>query len=345
MKLKTAIGLILSTAIAVLSISSCAPLNNERSSKNDLSGSYVFVAKDIQNQYMLKVYEGFFKACSENDMKAAYLGPNTPSVQQQIDIIDNLVKKKVAGIAIAANDADALEEPLKKAMSEGIKVISLDSSVNKNSRQMHIEQADPEQIGRTLMQTANELVNGKGGIAILSTTRLASNQNIWIRWMNKEISDHPGKYANTPIVKTVYGDDDPDKSETEVRALLNDSSIDVIIAPTTVGSEVAARVIRETKSSVKLTGLGLPSKMATYILDDTCKKIYLWDPRKIGYLAGYSLKALSDGSVTGAVGDTFAAGELGEKTVTADKEGGTEVILGAPITFDLSNIDEWQDKF
>lgn len=345
MKLKSVIGLILSTAITVSAISSCAPSKNESNSRDDLSGAYVFVAKDIQNQYMLKVYEGFFKACSENDMHAVYLGPNSPSVQQQIDIIDSLIKKKVAGIAIAANDADALEDVLKTAMDEGIKVISLDSSVNKNSRQTHIEQADPEQIGRTLMQTANELVNGKGGIAVLSTTRLASNQNTWIRWMDKEISDHPEKYAYTPIVKTVYGDDDPDKSETEVRALLNDSSVDVIIAPTTVGSEVAARVIRETKSRVKLTGLGLPSTMATYILDDTCKKVYLWDPRKIGYLAGYTLKALSDGSITGAAGDAFTAGELGEKTITVDKEGGTEVILGAPLTFDLSNIEEWQDKF
>lgn len=344
MKLKKFICSVLA-ASNVFSLASCAPSDNDNSAENDLSGAYVFVAKDIQNPYMLKVYEGFFKACSENDMKAAYLGPNSPSVQQQADIINSLIDKKAAGIAVAANDANALEEPLKRAMDEGIKVISLDSSVNKNSRQTHIEPADPAQIGQTLVQTANELVNGSGNIAVLSSTRLATNQNLWIRYMEKEISDHPEKYAKTPIVKTVYGDDDPQKSETEVRALLNDSSIDVIITPTTVGSEAAAKVMRETKSRVKLTGLGLPSKMATYILDDTCKKMYLWDPRNVGYLAGYTLKALADGSVTGTVGDTFTAGELGEKTVTADKEGGTEVILGAPITFDLSNIDEWQDKF
>ena len=112
------------------------------------------------------------------------------------------------------------------------------------------------------IQAAYEMVDGNGGIAVLSATAQATNQNLWIEWMKKELEENPEKYANTPLVKVAYGDDDPTKSTSETQALLTDSSIKVIIAPTTVGMLAAGKVLQDKQSDVKLTGLGLPSEMA-----------------------------------------------------------------------------------
>ena len=103
-------------------------------------------------------------------------------------------------------------------MDAGIKVISLDSAVNKDSRQTHIQQADPEKIGRGLIQAAYEMVDGNGGIAVLSATAQATNQNLWIEWMKKELEENPEKYANTPLKKVAYGDDDLTKSTSKHKA-------------------------------------------------------------------------------------------------------------------------------
>ncbi len=47
--------------------------------------------------------------------------------------------------------------------------------------------------------------------------------------------------------------------------------------------------------------------------------------------------ALASGTITGAEGETFKAGDLGERTVAAKGE----VLLGPPTVFDKDNIDDF----
>lgn len=51
------------------------------------------------------------------------------------------------------------------------------------------------------------------------------------------------------------------------------------------------------------------------------------------------------GKITGKVGDTFAAGRLGNYTVTKAADGGTEILLGPPFKFDKANIEEWKTVY
>ena len=166
-----------------------------------------------------------------------------------------------------------------------------------------------------------------------------------MRNRKKNRKKNPEKYANTPLVKVAYGDDDPTKSTSETQALLTDSSIKVIIAPTTVGMLAAGKVLQDKQSDVKLTGLGLPSEMAPFIEDGTCPWMYLWNPVDIGYLSGYTMDALVKGTITGDVGGSFNAGDLGEKKITEAADGGTEVMLGDPFKFDTENIAEWKEVY
>ena len=349
MKARKLLALGLTAIIGATMMAGCGggggSTTSQSSDGSSASGTYAFVAKDVQNPYMQKVYDGFEKACKEIGAEPLYKGPEAATPEKQIEIINQLVAQNVAGIAIAANDADALQPALTEAMDAGIKVISLDSAVNKDSRQTHIQQADPEKIGRGLIQAAYEMVDGNGGIAVLSATAQATNQNLWIEWMKKELEENPEKYANTPLVKVAYGDDDPTKSTSETQALLTDSSIKVIIAPTTVGMLAAGKVLQDKQSDVKLTGLGLPSEMAPFIEDGTCPWMYLWNPVDIGYLSGYTMGALVKGTITGDVGGSFNAGDLGEKKITEAADGGTEVMLGDPFKFDTENIAEWKEVY
>ena len=349
MKARKLLALGLTAIIGATMMAGCGggggSTTSQSSDGSSASGTYAFVAKDVQNPYMQKVYDGFEKACKEIGAEPLYKGPEAATPEKQIEIINQLVAQNVAGIAIAAIDADALQPALTEAMDVGIKVISLDSAVNKDSRQTHIQQADPEKIGRGQIQAAYEMVDGNGGIAVLSATAQATNQNLWIEWMKKELEENPEKYANTPLIKVAYGDDDPTKSTSETQALLTDSSIKVIIAPTTVGMLAAGKVLQDKQSDVKLTGLGLPSEMAPFIEDGTCPWMYLWNPVDIGYLSGYTMDALVKGTITGDVGGSFNAGDLGEKKITEAADGGTEVMLGDPFKFDTENIAEWKEVY
>ena len=305
---------------------------------------YAFIFKNTGNPYGEKMNEGFEKAVAEIGGEAILRAPDQPTAEGQIQIIEQLITQNVAAIAVAANDNDALQPVLKKAMDKGIKVLSVDSGVNANSRLLHVNQANPERIGRIQIEAVSEMIGGEGEIAILSATSQATNQNLWIEWMKKELEDP--KYAKISLVKVAYGDDLRDKSVSETEALLKSfPNLKAIIAPTTVGIAAAGKVLTDKglNGEIALTGLGLPSEMASYIESGVSPWMYLWNPIDVGYAAGYAASELVAGK-TGALGEKIGLGDLGEIEVVEDGDG-TQIMLGDPFKFDANNIAEWKDVY
>lgn len=319
--------------------------NNDGGQQEEGAEKYAFIFKNTGNPYGEKMMDGFTEAIEEVGGEVILRAPDQPTAEGQIQIIEQLITQKVAAIAIAGNDQDALQPALKKAMDQGIKVLSVDSSVNTNSRLIHVNQADPERIGRVQIEAVAEMIGGEGQIAVLSATSQATNQNLWIEWMKKELEDP--KYAKMELVKVAYGDDLRDKSVSETEALLRTyPDLKAIIAPTTVGIAAASKVISDKglTGEVLVTGLGLPSEMASYISSGVSPWMYLWNPIDVGYAAGYTAIALVDGTITGAVGETFEMGRLGSKEIVEDGDG-SQVMLGDPFKFDAENIDEWKEVY
>ena len=309
---------------------------------------HAFVFKNTGNPYGDKQMEGFAEAIEEAGFEAITRAPDQPTAEAQIQIIEQLIAQGVASITVTGNDFDALQPVLTRAMDQGIAVLSADSAVNPASRMTHINQADSEMIGRTLVQAAHDMAEGDGDIAILSATSQASNQNLWIEWMQTELDENPSMYNDLELVRIAYGDDLRDKSVSEMEGLLQSfPDLEVVIAPTTVGIAAGARVVtdRGLIGDVFVTGLGLPSEMAEYIENGATPYMFLWNPIDVGYLAGYAAMAAADGDISGEAGETFSAGRLGEFEIVEAGDGGTEVLLGAPFRFDPDNIAEWRDVY
>ena len=309
---------------------------------------HAFIFKNTGNPYGDKQMQGFIEGIEEQGFEAITRAPDQPTAEAQIQIIEQLITQQVSSITITGNDFDALEPVLTKARDAGISVLSADSAVNPASRITHVNQADSEMIGRTLIQAAYEIAGGSGDIAILSATSQASNQNLWIEWMEKELAENAGKYADLKLVRIVYGDDLRDKSVSEMEGLLQSfPNLKVVIAPTTVGIAAAGRVItdRDLIGTVFVTGLGLPSEMAEYIENGSCPYMFLWNPIDVGYLAAYAATAVNNGDIAGNVGDKFSAGRLGDFEIVRASDGGTEILLGAPFKFEPSNIAQWKTVY
>ena len=136
----------------------------------------------------------------------------------------------------------------------------------------------------------------------------------------------------------------------ETQALLqNYPDLKLINAPTTVGINAAAKVIDDEglQGKVIVTGLGLPSEMADYMTGDNpaCPYMFLWNPIDVGRVAGYTLIEMVNGSLTGALGESFTAADGNTYTVTEAGDGGTEIIIGPPFRFDTENIEEWAQVY
>ena len=168
---------------------------------------YALVVKDVTNPYMRRMFQGFEDACAGLGVEAKLSGPGDASAQGQVACVEALTNAGVAAIAVAANDKNALSPALQAAKNAGIQVVSLDSDVKSEDRMVHIQQASPEVIGRVLMQAAHEMLGGKGAFAILTTTKHASNQALWVSWMHREMEENPDTYAQMPLAVTLYGRD------------------------------------------------------------------------------------------------------------------------------------------
>ncbi|MFV0465618.1 MAG: rhamnose ABC transporter substrate-binding protein [Lachnospiraceae bacterium] len=310
-------------------------------------GTYAIIVKNAGNPYNEKESSGFVEVIEAMGGTAIVKEPASATAEDQIAMINELVSQGVDAIAIAANDTDALQPALQAAMDAGIHVSGLDSATNAASREVFVNQAGVDIIGQTLMDAVLDISGGEGQWAILSATSQATNQNAWIESMKSVMTG--ADYAGLELVDVVYGDDEYQKSVDQTTALLqNYPDLKVICAPTTVGIMAAAKVLQDTGSACKLTGLGLPSEMADYIGTDaskSCPYMFLWNPIDIGRLSAYTSIALVKGVITGAEGDVFTAGELGTYTVTLAADGGTEIILGPPFEFNGDNIEEWKTVY
>jgi len=310
---------------------------------------YAVVMKAAGNPYNELTAEGFRKEIEKAGATCIVEYPESTSAENQIKLIQDLIKQEVDAIAIAANDENALEVILKEAMAAGIKVSTLDSNTNKNSRITFVNQISAKEAGESLVEAVYDISEGAGQWAILSATSQATNQNQWIDAMKETLEDE--KYKDLRLVDIVYGDDEERASAEKTRLLLNSyPELKVICVPTIVGLQTAARVIRDEfpKSTVKVTGFGLPSRMAPYIGDtptDVCPYMYLWDPREVGRLAAYVSMALVEERITGSRTETFVAGDMGTFVVVGCPDGGTEVIVGQPLKFDKNNIEKWKNIF
>lgn len=300
--------------------------------------TFVFVPKGLGIPYFDTANVGAQEAAEELGVVVNYTGSATADATEQIQVLNSLIAQGVDGMAISANDADALAPTGQEAMEADIPVVSWDAAIAPGGRNVHINQADSQGIGAIQVQIISDLIGGEGQIAILSATSTAPNQNEWIEFMEAEL-EKP-EYANIELVATVYGDDEDEKSYNEAVGLMRTyPDLKGIISPTTVGIAASARAVQDQDKvgQVFVTGLGTPNQMREYVASGASPAFALWNPADLGYLAIYALHAIASGEIEGNPGDTFDAGKLGTYTIAED---GT-VLLGLPTIFNSENIDDF----
>ncbi|MBT2445170.1 rhamnose ABC transporter substrate-binding protein [Streptomyces sp. ISL-36] len=298
-----------------------------------------FLPKQVNNPYFTTADKGGEKAVKELGSTYKETGPSSATdTSGQVSYVNTLTQQQVDAIAVSAQDPGALCTALKQAMKNDIKVVTYDSDTKPDCRNAFISQASTEDLGRTQVQLLAEQIGYKGEIAILSAAQTATNQNAWIEFMKEELKDP--KYKDMKLVEVAYGNDDAQQSFQQTQGLLQEHPrLAGIISPTTVGIKAAAQYLSGSKykGKVKLTGLGTPNDMRSYVENGTVDAFELWDPAKLGELAARTAVALKSGQITGKEGETFTAGAMG--TYTIGKDG--VISLGKPTVFDKKNIGQF----
>jgi rhamnose transport system substrate-binding protein len=195
-------------------------------------------------------------------------------------------------------------------------------------------------MGEAFATQMGDAMNWEGEWAWLSSGPNGPNQVLWMKMTEDYMKAHPDKFAKMKNVGTVYGESDDTKSYHAAEGLLaRFPNLKGIIGPDAAAAPAAARAVQDANKCGKVwvTGSALPSSMKAFVKAGCVKSLFLWNFVDFGYLTTYVLHDYITGRTTGAKGDVLQVGRLGTREVG---DNGV-VVLGDPLIFNASNIDQY----
>jgi rhamnose transport system substrate-binding protein len=265
-------------------------------------------------------------------------------VAGQIEILTNASTQGVNAIMIGNNAGDQIVPAAQDAQKKGMTVVTWDSPIpSADGEQLFIAQVDFAETGKVMADMALSILGADGGkFSILSASPDASNQNAWIESMKEALKDP--KYSKLELLDVVYGNDQSETSYKQALALVDKyPDMKLIMAPTTVGITAAAKAMQDEQlcDKVKVSGLGLPAEMASYVKNGCAPEFALWSFKDLGYLTYYATYLIATGALKGVEGETFDAGRLGTYTIEKDptRDQGLRVVMGPFSVYNKDNID------
>ncbi len=321
------------TAAAIISL----PAQAQECSDKPVSVG--FIPKLDTDPYFKVAEDGAKEAQKEIGGEFMQLAPSQVTAEAQIEFINAMVAQQVNVIAIAGNDQRAVTPALKRAVAQGVKVITYDSDVTADSRTVFANQAKGDSLAEMMLKSAFDLMGGEGEFAILSGTPNSTNQNAWVQYMKDKLGSDPA-FSKMKLVQVAYGEESEQVNQQQALALVQAfPDLKAIIVPAGIGLPAAARALEEAGllGKVKLTGLAPATLVAKYIKAGQMQDIW-WNVQDLGYLTYYAAQAVGQCKLTGKEGEKFAAGRLGEYTVGKDGE----IVLGPAKIVTPDNLAEFK---
>jgi rhamnose transport system substrate-binding protein len=280
----------------------------------------------------------------QNPAELLFTGP-TPenSVAGQIEVMTNAASQGQKVVMLSNNAGDQIAPASEAAQAAGTKVVTWDSPIPSGAGEsVFVAQVDFGSIGVVMADMAHSIMGGEGEFAVLSATPDAANQNAWIAAMVEALKGE--KYAKMTLVDTVYGDDQSEVSYNRALALVDSHpNLKLIMSPTTVGIQASAKAMQDEGlcDKVKVSGLGLPAEMVSYTMNGCAPEFALWSFVDLGYLTYYTSYMLATGAITGAVGESFTAGRMGDYTIEEDpgRAGAKRILMGPFTVYNKDNVE------
>lgn len=125
------------------------------------------IPKATAHLFWQSVQAGANAAAGELNVEVLWHGPPLETdYSRQIQIVDSMIARRVAGLAVAATDRTVLNASLERAARAGIPVTIFDSGVD-STRYMTFVATDNYEAGQLAARKLAELIGGKGKIGVV----------------------------------------------------------------------------------------------------------------------------------------------------------------------------------
>jgi rhamnose transport system substrate-binding protein len=295
------------------------------------------------DDYFVSCREGALQAAAEvTGAQLTFIAPPVEEAERQAALVDDFTQQGYDAILIAPIPSDVVIAACQRAIARGLRVISFGTALPPDARSLHIRTPDLADAAPVLLQTITKALANAGEVALLSTMPERADHQGFVKAMQREWNKPD--YESMALVTTVFGREDVRTAYAQTLAIVQAyPKLRGIIAPSPASLMGAARAVADLgkNQTVKLTGVGLPSRLAGLVRSGEVPAFVTWSPIDVGYAAArIALSVLRNEEAI--VGDApLKAGRLGELVI--DKNGVASV--GTLITVDQGNIDKYDDAF
>lgn len=267
--------------IPLLALALCAPALAE-------DAFFALCPKALNNPFWDDVNKGMKKAAEELGVKAEFVAPPVADANQQVQKIEALLERNLAGFAVAPNVPDSVISVIAKARAKGIPVICFDSDSPDSERLCYVgtnnEQAGFE-AGRLLLRF---LPDG-GKVLIVSGGAGALNHNERIAGFKRAVKESP-----VAIGDTVYCNDDFNRATQLIEAYTAAHSDLAGIYCTASWAISAANVRKEKGLDYIVVGFDTVEAELQLVKEGLIEGLVGQDPVNMGYQSLMTLHKLRE---------------------------------------------------
>lgn len=191
---------------------------------NTKTKNIALVMKTLTNPFFIEMEKGARRA--ENEFGIHLIvktGAQETSVDQQIAIVDELIKSKIDAIVIAPGDSKELIPVLKKAQDAGIIIVNIDNKLdvevsNKiGLKDVPFISVDNEQAAYLSASKISQMIKTSAEVVILEGIRTANNAQMRKKGAQRAFSEN----KNIKIVATETANWKIDEANTVIKSLFS----------------------------------------------------------------------------------------------------------------------------
>lgn len=256
MNIKKATALLALTFFLIAVLFGCAKSADFDNKSNNIA----IITKGSDSNFWNDMKNGAMSAANEYNVNITFEGPeNEEDYKTQNKMIENAISSNVGVIILSAIDFEKNAAATQKAIDSGIKVITVDSDVDVNGKELFIG-TDNIEAGKKAAKQVVDLCKGQKSINIGIVNYGANTENGKERL--KGFSDYIDEIDNAKIVDTVNIESNKESATAGAEELLkNHEQINVLIGFNEWSTLGVAYAIKELNLNDKVFGIGFDSNV------------------------------------------------------------------------------------
>ncbi len=244
--------------------------------------SIAVVPKGTTHIYWQSVRKGAEKAGNEFGYKILWTGPERETDRErQIQIVEDFIEQRVAGVVLAPCDAKALAPSVERLFASKIPCVIIDSGID-TPKYVSFAATDNYQGGALAARRMGKILGGAGKIVVVKyvpgSASTTDRENGFIDTLAKEFPDikiTDAKYGQDTVETALQATEDLLTKNPDLNGLFACNS------STSVGAMQAIQSQR--RKEVKMIGFDSETALVNGLKDGLIDSLVVQDPAKMGY--------------------------------------------------------------